>query len=59
MYGYGTVCYTSGDPLRLVEDAQIIKPNLLAAVPRIYNKWVTRAALVLIPVESTRRSWRR
>ncbi|ORX34097.1 hypothetical protein BD324DRAFT_653376 [Kockovaella imperatae] len=36
--GFGTICYTTGDPLRLVEDAQIIKPNLFCVVPRILNK---------------------
>ena len=29
----------NGDPKRLVEDLQIIKPNFLMSVPRIYNKF--------------------
>ena len=34
----GSIGYSSGSPLRLIEDIQILKPNLLAAVPRVLNR---------------------
>lgn len=38
IYGDGSIGYTTGDPLRLLEDAQIIKPNAFPAVPRVLNR---------------------
>ncbi|ORY32192.1 hypothetical protein BCR39DRAFT_524520 [Naematelia encephala] len=38
MYGDGTIALTTGDTTRLLEDAQIIKPHLMAGVPRVYNR---------------------
>jgi long-chain acyl-CoA synthetase len=37
-YGDGTVCLTTGDPARLLEDAQILKPHVMAGVPRVWNR---------------------
>ncbi|GMK59837.1 hypothetical protein CspeluHIS016_0900540 [Cutaneotrichosporon spelunceum] len=34
----GVVCFTTGDPLRLVEDAQIMKPIFMPGVPRVWNR---------------------
>lgn len=34
----GSLGYWSGDPLRLLEDMQILKPNLFPAVPRVLNR---------------------
>lgn len=34
----GQIAYTTGDPLRLLEDAQIIKPTMFAGVPRVLNR---------------------
>ena len=34
----GRIGFYSGDVLKLVEDIQILKPNLFASVPRLYNK---------------------
>lgn len=34
----GQIGYFTGDPLRLLEDAQILKPNYLPSVPRILNR---------------------
>ncbi|EKM82807.1 hypothetical protein AGABI1DRAFT_82536 [Agaricus bisporus var. burnettii JB137-S8] len=34
----GRIGYFSGDPLRLLEDAQILKPNLFPSVPRVLNR---------------------
>ncbi len=34
----GSIGYWSGDPLRLLEDMQILKPNMMPAVPRILNR---------------------
>lgn len=33
-----SVGYFTGDPLRLLEDAQILQPTFFPAVPRILNK---------------------
>lgn len=40
VYGGGTVGYSTGDPLRLLEDAQIIKPHIMPGVPRVWNRYV-------------------
>ncbi len=34
----GQIAYTTGDPLRLLEDAQIMKPTMFASVPRVLNR---------------------
>ena len=34
----GTIGYWSGDPLLLLEDMQILKPNTFPAVPRVLNR---------------------
>ncbi|KAF7768255.1 hypothetical protein Agabi119p4_7498 [Agaricus bisporus var. burnettii] len=34
----GRIGYFSGDPLRLLEDAQILKPHFFPSVPRILNR---------------------
>lgn len=34
----GSIGYFTGDPLRLLEDTQILKPNFFPAVPRILNR---------------------
>lgn len=33
-----SIGYFSGDPLRLMEDAQILKPAMIPAVPRVFNR---------------------
>ncbi|KAK8865621.1 hypothetical protein IAR55_000765 [Kwoniella newhampshirensis] len=38
IYGDGTIGFTTGDILRLMEDAQLIKPHFMAGVPRVYNR---------------------
>jgi long-chain acyl-CoA synthetase len=38
--------YYSGDPLRLIEDAQILKPVIFPAVPRILNRIAGRLQAV-------------
>lgn len=38
IYGDGTIGLTTGDTLKLLEDAQIIKPHFMPGVPRIYNR---------------------
>ncbi|KIM57625.1 hypothetical protein SCLCIDRAFT_1219315 [Scleroderma citrinum Foug A] len=40
----GCVGYFTGDPLRLMEDAQALKPHLFPAVPRVLNR-VYQAAM--------------
>ncbi len=40
IYGDGTIGLTTGEPLRLLEDAQIIKPHTMAGVPRVWNRYV-------------------
>lgn len=40
----GRIGYFTGDPLRLLEDAQILKPNFFPSVPRILNR-VYQAAM--------------
>ena len=34
----GRIGYFTGDPLRLLEDAQILKPNFFPSVPRVLNR---------------------
>lgn len=34
----GSIGYWSGDPLLLLEDMQILKPNTFPAVPRVLNR---------------------
>ena len=34
----GCLGYWTGDPLRLLEDMQVLKPNMLPAVPRVLNR---------------------
>lgn len=34
----GAIGYWSGDPTRLLEDMQVLKPNMLPAVPRVLNR---------------------
>ncbi|KDQ60651.1 hypothetical protein JAAARDRAFT_125417 [Jaapia argillacea MUCL 33604] len=34
----GSIGYFTGDPLRLLEDAQILKPNFFPSVPRVLNR---------------------
>ncbi|TFK76601.1 acetyl-CoA synthetase-like protein [Pluteus cervinus] len=41
----GKVGYFTGDPLRLLEDAQILKPNFFPSVPRVLNR-VYQSAMV-------------
>lgn len=38
IYCDGTIGFTTGDTLRLLEDAQIIKPHYMPGVPRIFNR---------------------
>lgn len=40
----GRIGYFTGDPLRLLEDAQILKPNFFPSVPRVLNR-VYQAAM--------------
>jgi len=41
----GKIGYYTGDPLRLLEDAQILKPNFFPSVPRVLNR-VYQSAMV-------------
>jgi len=34
----GQIGYFTGDPLRLLEDAQILKPTVVPSVPRVLNR---------------------
>ncbi|KAI0313081.1 acetyl-CoA synthetase-like protein [Amylostereum chailletii] len=34
----GSIGYFTGDPLRLIEDCQILKPNFFPSVPRVLNR---------------------
>lgn len=38
MYAEGCIGYTTGDPLRLLEDAQIIRPHFFPSVPRVLTR---------------------
>lgn len=41
----GRIGFFTGDPLRLLEDAQLLKPNFFPSVPRVLNR-VYQAAMV-------------
>ncbi|KAF9001906.1 hypothetical protein BDQ17DRAFT_1357697 [Cyathus striatus] len=41
----GRIGYFTGDPLRLLEDAQLLKPNFFPSVPRVLNR-VYQSAMV-------------
>ncbi|KAI0256465.1 long-chain-fatty-acid-CoA ligase [Lactifluus subvellereus] len=41
----GAIGFFTGDPLRLLEDAQILKPNFFPSVPRVLNR-IYQAAMV-------------
>jgi hypothetical protein len=41
----GEIGYFSGDPLRLLEDAQILRPNYFPSVPRVLNRIYQSAML--------------
>lgn len=41
----GSLGYYTGDPLRLLEDCQILRPTFFAAVPRILNR-IYQSAMV-------------
>jgi len=47
MNGGGTIGYTTGDTLRLLDDAQLIKPNFMAGVPRVWNRYATLSLNVM------------
>lgn len=34
----GRIGYSTGSPLRIIEDIQVLKPNFFPAVPRLLNK---------------------
>lgn len=38
MHTAGVIAYSTGDPLRLLEDCQIIQPHLFPSVPRVLNR---------------------
>ncbi|KAH9998166.1 hypothetical protein BJV74DRAFT_883293 [Russula compacta] len=41
----GAIGFYTGDPLRLLEDAQVLKPNFFPSVPRVLNR-IYQAAMV-------------
>jgi len=41
----GKIGYFTGDPLRLLEDAQLLRPNFFPSVPRVLNR-VYQAAML-------------
>jgi len=41
----GAIGFFTGDPLRLLEDVQILKPNYFPSVPRVLNR-IYQAAMV-------------
>ncbi|TCD69755.1 hypothetical protein EIP91_006291 [Steccherinum ochraceum] len=41
--GGGCIGYGTGDPLRLIEDMQLIRPTILVSVPRVMNRVVAAA----------------
>jgi long-chain acyl-CoA synthetase len=45
----GKIGYFTGDPLRLLEDAQLLKPNFFPSVPRVLNR-VYQAAMLAADV---------
>lgn len=40
IYGNASIGFSTGDPLKLLEDAQIVKPHFMAGVPRVWNRYV-------------------
>lgn len=38
LYGGCAIGYFTGDPLRLLEDIQILKPSIFPSVPRVLNR---------------------
>ncbi|WVQ85698.1 hypothetical protein IAT38_007864 [Cryptococcus sp. DSM 104549] len=38
MYAGGTIGFACGDPLKFLEDAQLIKPHFVVGVPRMFNR---------------------
>ena len=38
MLAGGKIGYSTGSPLRILEDMQVLKPNFFPAVPRLLNK---------------------
>ena len=34
----GMIGYSTGSPLRLIEDLQVLKPNIIVSVPRVLNR---------------------
>ncbi|WOO78021.1 Long chain acyl-CoA synthetase 7, peroxisomal [Vanrija pseudolonga] len=65
----GIACFSTGDVTRLLEDAQIFKPNLFAGVPRVWNKIYAaiklqmqapgvKGALLRRAVDDKLRNWR-
>lgn len=43
----GSIGYFSGDPLRLLEDAQILRPSYFPSVPRVLNRVYAGAAATM------------
>jgi len=41
----GRIGFFTGDPLRLLEDAQLLKPNFFPSVPRVLNR-IYQAAMI-------------
>lgn len=48
MNGGGTIGYTTGDVTRLLDDAQLIQPEFMAGVPRVWNRQVSISKTVTI-----------
>lgn len=38
-YCGGSICFYSGDVLKLKEDIAIVKPTVFPSVPRLFNKF--------------------
>ncbi|OCF43256.1 long-chain acyl-CoA synthetase [Kwoniella heveanensis CBS 569] len=69
IHGDGTICFTTGDVTKLLEDAQIIQPKFMAGVPRVWNRIHAavktqmdagglKGALLRKAVEAKRANWR-
>ncbi|GBE82345.1 acetyl-CoA synthetase-like protein [Sparassis latifolia] len=41
----GAIGFSTGDPLRLLEDVQVLKPHFMSAVPRVLNR-IYQAAMI-------------
>lgn len=54
MNGGGTIGYTTGDTLRLLDDAQLIKPNFMAGVPRVWNRYAISPPIGMLDTDKTR-----